>query len=180
MPTRYQIREEQVKEIKTERKKNKDKNADQRLKALLLHAEGKTRAEIAEKTDFAKTYISVLVAKYCTKGLSAIVENHYHGNHRNLSFVEEEELLEVFRKAAEAGQIVEVSEIKRAYEEKLGRSLGNHHGQIYYVLHRHGWRKVMPRGQHPNKASEEAIEASKKLTQPSGMRWQILTQERSG
>ena len=178
MPRRYHISKEQVEEIEKERKKNKDKNVDQRLKALILHAEGKKRAEIAEKTDFAKTYISVLVSKYCTKGLSAIVENHYNGNHRNLSFTEEEELLKPFRKAADAGQIVEVSEIKRAYEEKLGRSLESHHGQIYYVLHRHGWRKVMPRSQHPNKASEEAIEASKKLTQSSRMKWEILTQEK--
>ncbi|MBR4040361.1 MAG: winged helix-turn-helix domain-containing protein [Clostridia bacterium] len=38
--------------------------------------------------------------------------------------------------------------------------------QIYYVLHRHGWRKIMPRSRHPKKASEEAIEASKNLKQP--------------
>ena len=31
------------------------------------------------------------------------------------------------------------------------------------VLERHGWRKVMPRSKHPQKASDEAIEASKKI-----------------
>lgn len=31
------------------------------------------------------------------------------------------------------------------------------------MLERHGWRKVMPRSKHPQKASEEAIEASKKI-----------------
>ncbi|MCI8758540.1 MAG: winged helix-turn-helix domain-containing protein [Oscillospiraceae bacterium] len=39
--------------------------------------------------------------------------------------------------------------------------------QIYCVLHRHGWRKVMPRSKHPKKASEDEIAASKKLTLPS-------------
>ena len=168
---RYQISKEQMAEIEKARTKNKDKNVEKRLKALLLHAEGKRRGEIAEQTGFAKTYISELVSKYCKKGIETVVENHYPGNHRNLSIAEEETLLEPFKKAAAAGQIVEVNEIKRAYEKAIGRSLENHHGQIYNVLHRHGWRKVMPRSKHPNKASEEAIEASKKLTEPSGSQW---------
>jgi len=175
--SRYQISKEQVAELERARKRNKDKNIEKRLKALLLHAEGKTREQIADQTGFVKSYISELVSKYSNKGIASIVENHYPGNHRNLSFAQEEALLEPFRKAAAAGQIVEVSEIKRAYEEAIGRSLENNHGQIYNVLHRHGWRKIMPRSKHPNKASEEAIEASKKLTQPSEMRWQILQAE---
>ena len=165
MPKRYQISKEQVFELEEERKKNKNKNVEKRIKALLLHAEGKKRKEIAEKTDFAKSYISELVSKYCNKGLSAIIENKYGGNNRNMSYAEEEALLGTFIKAVEAGQMIEVSQMKRAYEKAIGRSLENNHGQIYQVLHRHGWRKVMPRSKHPNKASEEAIEASKKLTQ---------------
>jgi len=176
---RYHISEEQVEELERARKKNKDKNIEKRLKALLMHAEGKKREAVAEQTGFAKTYISELVAKYCNGGIATIVANHYPGNHRNLSFVEEEVFLEPFRRAAEAGQIVEVSAIKRAYEEAIGRSL-NSRGQIYYVLQRHGWRKVMPRSKHPNKASEEAIEASKKLTESSASRWKIFLPEESG
>jgi transposase len=180
MPVRYNISKEQIAELKKARKINKNKKVDKRLLALLLHAEGKKRAEIAEKTEFGKTYISKLVSKYCSNGLSAIVENRYSGNHRNMSFAEEAEFLEPFRKAAEAGQFVEVSEIKQAYEERLGRSFENHNGQIYYVLHRHGWRKVKPRSKHPNKASDEEIESSKKLTQLSEeSNWKILTQEGS-
>ena len=163
MAKRYHISEEQVEEIERIRKKNKDKNIEKRLKALLMHAEGKKRAEIAEKTGYVKSYISELVSKYCNKGISAIVENHYQGNHRNLSFSEEESFLEPFMKGAAAGQLIEVSAIKSAYEEKTGRSLESNRGQIYRVLARHGWRKVIPRSRHPNKASDEVIEASKKL-----------------
>ena len=112
---------------------------------MLLHAEGKTREKIAEITGFVKSYISELVSKYCNEGISTIIENKYQGNHRNMSYEEEEALLEPFRKSAEVGQIVEVSEIKQAYEEAIGRSLENNRGQIYNVLKRHGWRKVMPR-----------------------------------
>ena len=163
MPKRHKISEEQVVELNRARKETKDKNVDKRLKALLLHSEGMEHEKIAEQTEFAKTYISELVCKYCTKGLSTIVDNHYQGNRRNLSFSEEEAFLAAFKKAAEIGQIVEVSTIKTAYEEKIGRTV-NSNGLIYELLKRHGWRKIMPRSKHPNKASDEVIEASKKLT----------------
>lgn len=171
MPKRYHITEKQVEEIKAAQRKNKNKNVEKRLKVLLLHAQGKKRLEISNKTDFTETYISELVSKYCNQGLGAIVENHYAGNHRNLSFAAEEALLQPFREAAQAGQIVEVSEIKQAYEAKIGRSLDNQHGQIYYVLQRHGWRKVMPRSRHPKQADAEAIDASKKLKKLSKKNW---------
>ena len=163
MPKRYEIRAEQAAEILAAQKKNKDKNVEKRLQVLLLHAEGKKRAEIAEKSGFKKTSVSEIVSKYCNKGIEAITGNHYGGNHRNMSFEEEAELLKPFRERAEKGEIVEVGEILKAYEEKLGRSMEKSHGQIYTVLKRHNWRKVMPRSKHPNKASDEAIAASKKL-----------------
>ena len=164
MARRYKMTEEQKAEIERARKENKDKNVEKRLKALSLYAEGLSRKEIAEKTEYATSYISELVAKYRKHGISSMIENKYGGNHRNMSYAEEEALLEPFKADAEAGKIVEISAIKKAYEAATGRSLENAHGQIYYVLHRHGWRKVMPRSKHPKKASDEAIEASKKLT----------------
>jgi transposase len=164
MPKRHHITEEQVKELKAARKTNKDKNKEKRLKALLLHAEGEKCAVIAERTGYTKNHVSKLISKYMNEGLAAITENHYGGNRRNLSFAAEEAVLEPFKKAAENGQIIEVGEIKSAYEKAIGRELVNNHGQIYYVLNRHGWRKIMPRSRHPKKASDEVIETSKKLT----------------
>jgi transposase len=151
MPQRYHITEEQIADLEKARIGNKNKNVEKRLKALLLHAEGKSREEVADKTDFAKSYVSELVSRYCNHGIEAIVKNKYKGNHRNLSMAEEEALLAPFKEAAEAGQIVEVSAIKAAYEKAIGRSIENSHGLIYYVLERHGWRKVMPRSKHPKK-----------------------------
>jgi transposase len=179
MRTRYHISEEQLAELMQVRKKNKDKNIEKRMEALVLHAQGKKMAEIAEKTGYSKDYISKLAAKYCKEGITAIAEKHYPGNHRNLSYAEEEALLEPFKKKADAGQMVEISAIKAAYEEKIGRSLERDHGQIYRVLKRHGWRKVMPRSKHPGKASEEAIEASKKLKLRSEENWKIMQADKS-
>ena len=164
MAKRQPITREQIAELEEARRTNKHKRVEKRLEAILMHANGEKHSVISEKTDFCKEHVSRLVSKYRRQGISAIVENHYGGNHRNLSFAEEEALLAPFKEAAEAGQIIEVSEIKRAYEAAVGRSFERSNSQIYCVLARHGWRKVMPRSRHPKKASDEVIETSKKLT----------------
>lgn len=78
-----------------------------------------------------------------------------------MSFQEEEALLEPFMAQAEKGQMLDTAELEKRYEEAVGHRIGS--GQIYRVLKRHDWRKVMPRSKHPRKASEEVIETSKKL-----------------
>ena len=158
----YRYTEEDVEKIKAARKANKNKRVEKRLYALELRAGGKTAAEIASATGYHPAYITQLSYKYQHGGIEAIAENHYGGNRKNMTREEEKALLEPFRKRAEAGQIVEVSEIKACYEQAVGHTIGG--SQIYYVLHRQGWRKVMPRSKHPKKASEEVIETSKKLT----------------
>lgn len=175
MPKRILIDEQQQLEILAARQKNKCKNVDRRLKVLLLHAQGLSRADISEKTDYKPDTVSKLVSKFSKSGLAAIVDNHYKGNHRNLTFEQEAALLEPFKKAAEQGKIISVADIKKAYDEAIGRSTNKDKGRIYRVLARHGWRKVMPRSKHPNKASDEAIEASKKLKLTSEAQWQIIT-----
>jgi transposase len=155
---------EEIEELEQARKKNKNKNVERRLKALLLHGKGEEHQKIADQTEYSVTYISELVTKYIKKGITAIIGNNYRGNRRNMSIEEEKILLESFKKQAEEGRMVETSDIERAYEKAIGRSLEKSRGQIYRVLKRHGWRKVMPRSKHPNKASDEEIEASKKLT----------------
>jgi len=173
VPKRHYISEAEVVEIEKARKTNKDKTIDKWLEVLLLHAAGKKREEIEAKTGFRKQYITELVGEYRREGLEHFAQKHYKGNNRNMSYAEEEALLEPFRAKAEAGQIVEVGEILAAYESKMGRPAASN-SQIYNVLARHGWRKIMPRSKHPKKASDEVIEASKKLTEPSGSRWKIF------
>jgi transposase len=163
MPKRYCINEKQVAELKGARKKNKNKNADRRLQALLLYADGVKNEEIGIRCGYSPTHVGKLAGKYCTQGLEAIVEDHRRSNNWNMSFEEEAAFLEPFKKRAEAGQIVSVKEIRIAYEQKIGKELKGR-SQIYDLLARHDWRKVMPRGKHPKQADEATQEASKKLT----------------
>ena len=165
MATRYQFSTEEVEQIRNARKANKSKQVERRLRALEMMSEGYKNRDIAEATGYHAAYLRQLVSKYREGGLGALTENHYPGNHRNLSNEEEAALLERFSVQAAAGQMVNTAEIKAAYEEAVGHSIGG--GQIYYVLKRHKWRKVMPRSRHPQKADEEVIETSKKLTPES-------------
>ena len=165
MASNYKFSNEEMAAIKAARRETKDKRADARLKALELRAEGMELSEVSQATGFHAAYVSQLVAKYRDHGLEAISGNHYGGNHRNMSFEEEAAILAPFKARAEKGELVEISEIETAYQQAVGHSIGT--SQIYYVLHRHGWRKVMPRSRHPKKASEEVIETSKKLKPPS-------------
>jgi len=162
MEMRYKFSSKQYEEIKAVRKTTRDKQTDKRLKVLELHCEGKGLKEIAEATGFHCSHVSGLIRQYFEEGLEAISKKHYTGNRRNMSFEEETAFLEQYQRRAEEGQLLDTREIAKAYEEKVGHSIGG--SQIYLVLRRHGWRKVMPKSRHPKKASEEAVEASKNLT----------------
>lgn len=163
MQTRkYEITAEQKQEIEEARRKNKDKRVEAKLKVLSLRADGLKSKAIGEATGFHPAYVSTIVSKYIHGGIEAIVGNHYYGNHRNMSFQEEEELLEPYMEQAANGQMLDTAELEKQYEEAVGHRISS--GQIYRVLQRHDWRKVMPRSRHPKKASQEVIETSKKLT----------------
>ena len=164
MPKTYKISAENAAEIKEVRKTITNKKVDRRLYAVQLRGEGLTNDEIAQKLDTSDKMVSQWVSAYINNGgITALLPKERSGMHRNLSIEEEKAFLSTYTKQAEAGQIIDLNELKAAYIEKVGHSIGG--SQIYRMLERHGWRKVMPRSKHPQKASNEAIEASKKLKQ---------------
>ena len=158
MASRYQFSKEKIKEIVQVRKHNKEKRAEARLKALELRAKGASANEVAEATGFHAGSVTRLVAKYRDHGIEAIAGNHYGDNHRNMSIEEEAAILASFKERAEKGEVVEIIEITKAYQSAVAHPVSN--CQIYRVLHRHGWRKVMPCSKHPKKASDGEIAAS--------------------
>ena len=163
MKVKYCFSQEDYAQIKAARKKNRDKQIDRRLEVLELRCEGMSYVAIAEATGFHRSHVSSLIRKYFEEGITAVAEKHYGGNHRNLRYEEEAALLDEYQQRAESGQMLSVKEIETAYEKQVGHRISN--SQIYRVLHRHGWRKIMPRSRHPKKASEEVIEASKNKIQ---------------
>lgn len=162
MPKTYKISKENIAEIKEIRKTISNKKVDRRLYAVQLRGEGLRNGEIAEKLDTSDKMVSQWVSAYIKNGgIKALLPKERIGQHRNLSYEEEAEFLAEYAEQAKAGKIIDTNELKAAYIAKVGHTIGG--SQIYLLLARHGWRKVMPRSKHPKKASDEAIEASKKL-----------------
>ena len=158
---RTEFLEEERVEIQTELKKEQKPHVYRRLMALKLKAiDGKRSEEIAQLMGLKQTSVNRIIQRYKGKGMAVIVGARHKGGHRYMTIEEEEEFLAGFRRRGEAGQVIEVSEIQKTYEEKVGHAVTR--SAIYYLLKKHGWRKKMPRGQHPKKASEEEIEAYKK------------------
>jgi len=153
--------EEQKTAIKKVYKKThgaKDRNKLLCLKLRIV--QGFTIEHISEITEYSLSTVSHVISLYNKNGIDEILTKKYNGNHRNMTPDEEKTFLEPFRKQAIAGEILEVSDIIRAYSNTLSKKVSK--STVYHLLHRNGWRKIMPRSKHPNKASDEAIEAYKK------------------
>ncbi len=107
-----------------------------------------------------ETTVSRIVTRYQQERMQAITGwRHNHGS-RYMTWEQEKVFLKTFMETAKAGQVIEVWQIHIAYEKAVGHPVTR--AAIYYRLHKHGWRKIMPRSQHPKKANEEEIRAYKK------------------
>ena len=159
--TRFTMTKEEYEEIVELERKTKDKNISRRLRVLMLRYEGLRDQEISEKLDIHKKSVSAMCMRYMREGLTEYIRNKYTSHNRLLSEEQESEILEGFRKAAEAGQQITAAEIKKAFDKACGKDTGKVY--VYSVLKRHNWRKVMPRPKHPKAADKEACDASKKL-----------------
>ena len=124
MPKTYKISAENAAEIEEIRKTITDKKVDRRLYAVQLRGEGLTNDEIAQKLDTSDKMVSQWVSAYINNGgISALLPKERIGMHRNLSIEEEKEFLSAYTKQAEAGQIIDLNELKAAYIEKVGHSI---------------------------------------------------------
>ena len=54
-----------------------------------------------------------------------------------------------FAKAAGAGEMLNIHDLKAAYEKAIGHETSN--STVYNLLARHGWRKLIPRPFHPKR-----------------------------
>jgi transposase len=67
--------------------------------------------------------------------------------HTSLTEKEEKAILKLFKKRAAAGHLVTIQEVHKMVCQKSG--VNNAPSTTYRLLHRHGWRKVIPRLHHP-------------------------------
>lgn len=133
-----------------------------RIQCVLWRIEKDWKPEqIAQLVGYNKEYVKQVQANFWAEGFDSFSPKAKGGRRReNMSLKEEAELINKFREEAGKGNLVEVSSIHKAYEEKLGRKADR--SLIYNILERHNWRKISPRPVHP-KRNKEAQEEFKKL-----------------
>jgi transposase len=149
--------------IKHWKNKTKNTNLYRKLEVLDFAAKGYTNREISQLTDYSESRVSDLISEFVKNGISYFLDEHRKGgNRRNLTDDQEQEIIQKFTEKAEKGQVICLNDMKAEYERIRGVKTAN--STFYRFLHRMKWRKVMPRGAHPKKATDEVIEASKKST----------------
>lgn len=148
-------------ELNTLYKASKNAGEQKRLLCIKLRVVNCKKAkEISEITGYTIGTVQDMISSYNKKGIAQFLYKKRPGNHRKLPISDEQELLSTFEETAENGSILVVSDIHKAYETKAGTTVSL--ATVYNMLHRNGWRKIMPRSKHPQKANDEAIEAYKK------------------
>jgi len=159
----YDLTEEDTKTIRNAMAQKENKKFYKRLLAVVLRGEGKSNKEVSEITGYHKKRVGQLVSIYRNEGLAVLaIDGRKGGNHRNMTEAEASEFLGEFKAEAEKGKIPTVNEIAIAYDKATGKERKSK-STVYSFLHTQGWRLVVPQKQHPQKASEAEIEASKKL-----------------
>lgn len=163
MSKRKKFNDTQKRQIRHWKKKTKILSVYKKIEILDYAAKDYTNAEIADLTGYTIRRISALINEYLRNGIGYFLEEHRKGgNRQHLTDEQESAILEKFKEKAEKGQVVSLAKLKGEYDKAYGKETAN--STFYDFLNRMEWRRVMPRGAHPKKASGEVIEASKKLT----------------
>jgi transposase len=150
----------QIRQLKTALHWKIPEKQRQRIQMVLLRESGMTQPAIAEALGVSLSTVNRAHMDYDHGGIKALKPKPSGGRQRqNMTLAEEKALLARFAKAAGAGEMLNIHDLKRAYEQAIGHQTSN--STVYDLLHRRGWRKLMPRPFHP-KRDVEAQKAFKK------------------
>ena len=122
----------------------------QRIQMVLLRESGMTQPAIADAMGVSLSTVNRAHMAYDRGGIKALKPKPNGGRkHENMTLAEEKALLARFAKAAGAGEMLNIHDLKAAYEKAIGHATSD--STVYNLLHRHGWRKLMPRPFHPKR-----------------------------
>ena len=130
----------------------------ERIQVVLLRESGMTQPAIAEAMGVSLSTVNRAHMAYDGGGIKALKPKPIGGRQReNMTLAGEKALLAYFAKAAGAGEMLNIHDLKAAYEQAIGHPTSN--STIYNLLARHGWRKLMPRPFHPKRdpAAQDAF-----------------------
>ena len=160
--SRMEYTKEKIEEVSAALADEKDVKVHRRLQALLWFMQGKSLDSVVDLSGIKIRSLYRVIKNYASSGLDGLQYKYVGGNSRKISREREAEILQGFKERANKGEFLRGLSLQAEFEKEAGVTW--HENNFYKILGRHKWRKVMPRSKHPNKASDEVIEASKKLT----------------
>jgi transposase len=137
----------------------------ERIQMVLLRESGMTQGAIAAAMGVSLSTVNRAHMAYDQGGIEALKPKPNGGRkHENMSLAEEKVLLARFAKRAGAGEMLNIHDLKAAYEKAIGHETSD--STVYNLLQRHGWRKLMPRPFHPKRdiAAQNAFKKAAFLT----------------
>jgi transposase len=155
---------DQVSRLKRTLKREKNPTVRQRIQMVLLRENGMTQPEIAEAMGVSLSTVNRAHMAYDHGGRKALEPKPIGGRMReNMTLAEEKALLDRFAKAAGAGEMLNIHDLKAAYEEAIGHPTS--YSTVYNLLGRHDWRKLMPRPFHPDRDIQAQVDFKKRAFQ---------------
>jgi transposase len=122
----------------------------QRIQMVLLRESGMAQPAIAAAMGVSLSTVNRAHMAFDHGGLAALKPKPNGGRkHQNMTVPEEKALLARFARAAGAGEMLNIHDLKAAYEKAIGHATSD--STVYNLLHRHDWRKLMPRPFHPKR-----------------------------
>jgi len=125
----------------------------ERVQCVRLLAMGRRGRDVAAITGRSLSTVERHKRLFLAEGEEYLVVNRLGGRRNEvLSVAQEAELMAGLVAEAKEGQIVTAARVRAALEAKAGRGVGAK--TVYRVMHRNGWRKVVPRPTHPDASPE--------------------------
>ncbi len=147
---RIKCSKRQVRRLKTALRWKIPPAQRQRIQMVLLREGGLTQPAIAAAMGVSLNTVNRAHMAYDHGGIKALKPQPRGGRKReNMTQAGETVLLARFAKAAGAGEMLNIHDLKAAYEKAIGHQTSS--STIYNLLARHGWRKLMPRPFQPKR-----------------------------
>ena len=126
-----------------------------RLQCVYLRSKGFDANQVAGFVQYSVEHVKNIWTTYFKGGIAALRVKPKGGRYNfHLSLEEEKELLAQHTRAGEKGHILEIGPLYQSLCDKIGHPVAL--TTAYRIAHRHGWRKIAPRPEHPSRTPKAA------------------------
>ncbi len=126
-----------------------------RLQCVYLRSKGFDARQVGTIVQYSVEHVKSVWTAYFKGGIAALRVKPKGGRYNShLSLEEEKELLAQHTQAGEKGHMLEIGSLYTSLCEKVGHPVSL--TTAYRLAHRHGWRKISPRPEHPGRNPKAA------------------------